>query len=95
MPPKEGVDIMAATQSLIESRAMRHEKNCRNLYIIVDTICVMTANAAIFTIVNNFQKNGKIFIIVKILLSAPKGTLPRGGSIVVYHNIIRLSKVKT
>ena len=58
---ERGVDITAATQSLIESRAMRHEKNCRNLYIIVDTICVMTANAAIFTIVNKFPKNRKIF----------------------------------
>ena len=32
----------------------------------------MTANAAIFTIVNKFPKNGKIFIIVKILFRLPK-----------------------
>ena len=32
----------------------------------------MTANAAIFTIVNKFPKNGKIFIIVKILFRPPK-----------------------
>ena len=69
---KRVLPFTAATQSLIESRAMRHEKNCRNLYIIVDTICVMTANAAIFTIVNKFPKNGKIFIIVKILFRPPK-----------------------
>ena len=80
MPPKEGVDIMAANQSLIESRAMRHEKNCSNLYIIVDTICVMTANTAIYTIVNKFPKNGKIFIILKILLSAPKVVRNREAS---------------
>ena len=95
---KRVLSFTAATQSLIESRAMRHEKNCRNLYIIVDTICVMTANAAIFTIVNKFPKNGKIFIIVKILFRPPKarGTeKPRGGGIVEYHNIIRIQKLKS
>ena len=32
----------------------------------------MTANAAIFTIVNKFPKNGKIFTIMKILFRTPK-----------------------
>ena len=77
---KRVLPFTAATQSLIESRAMRHEKNCRNLYIIVDTICVMTANAAIFTIVNKFPKNGKIFIIVKILFRPPKAERNRKAS---------------
>ena len=55
----------------------------------------MPACVVIFTILKIFPKKEKSFTILKILLSAPKGALPRGGSIVVYHNIIRLSKVKT
>lgn len=92
---ERGLPFTAATQSLIESRAMRDEKNCSELIIIVDTICAMTANAVIFIIVNKFPKNGKIFTILKILFRAAKRALPRGGNIGGYHNIIRLSKVKT
>ena len=91
---ERGVDIMAANQSLIESRAMRHEKNCSELIIIVDTICAMTANAVIFTIVNKFPKNGKIFTILKILFRAAKRARPRGDGRVEYHNIIRIQKLK-
>ena len=40
----------------------------------------MTANAAIFTIVNKFPKNGKIFIIVKILFRTPKVVRNREAS---------------
>lgn len=54
----------------------------------------MMACVAIFTIVNKFPKNGKIFTILKILFRVAKRALPRGGCRVEYHNIISIQKLK-
>lgn len=40
----------------------------------------MTANTAIYTIVNKFPKNGKIFTILKILFRIPKVVRNREAS---------------
>ena len=54
----------------------------------------MTACVIIFTILKIFPKTEKSFTILKILLSAAKRALPRGGCRVEYHNIIRIQKLK-